>query len=457
MKQPLPHPPYARQLFGTDGIRGAANQYPLTADFIFQLGRAAATLFRNLSDRPLFLIGRDTRQSGPALEEALAKGLTSAGAKVGLLGVIPTPAIAYLVRHFKANAGVAITASHNSYEDNGIKFFRHDGYKLDDEMESKLEQESLQPTQFSSQIKAGTSYTIPEAAELYKRFAQSTLPTGFSFQTMSVALDVAHGAAYQTSPAILKALGAQVHLFNDHPTGININENCGSTFPEKLQEYVKQTNAYVGISHDGDADRVIFCDEKGEILDGDEILAIAAVDLLQQNALKNNILVATVMSNLGLDHCLAKYGGKVIRTSVGDRYVLEAMQQYDSNLGGETSGHLIFRDCTTTGDGIISALQILRLMQESGKSLHELKKVLTRFPQRLINLKVREKRPIAQMPLVERALHEAKKELGSHGRILLRYSGTELKIRLLIESEKEEDLTRLAEKILEPIRKEIGV
>ena len=457
MKQPPPPQPYARQLFGTDGIRGPANQYPLNADLLFQLGRAATTLFRHLSDQPLFLIGRDTRQSGPALEEALVKGLASAGAKVGLLGVVPTPAIAYLVRHFKADAGIAITASHNSYEDNGIKFFRHDGYKLDDEMEFKLEQETLRPSQSSFQTKLGSFYNIPEALELYCQFAKSTLPVGFTFQNMAVALDVAHGAAYQTSPAILKHLSAQVHLFNHQPTGFNINENCGSTYPEKLQDYVKLTKANVGIAHDGDADRVIFCDEKGEILDGDEILAMAAIDLLQHNSLKNNTLVTTVMSNLGLDRCLAQYGGKVIRTAVGDRYVLEAMQQHDSNLGGETSGHLIFRDYTTTGDGIISSLQILRLMQESGKSLHELKKILTRFPQQLINLKVREKRPIEQMPKVQQALHEAKKELGSHGRILLRYSGTELKIRLLIESEKEDDLTRLEKKILEPIREEIGV
>lgn len=453
----LPHPPLARQLFGTDGIRGPADQYPLTQELISQLGRASAYLFCRDSQPAHILIGRDTRQSGPDIEQALLKGLTSLGAKVGLLGVIPTSAVAYLVPHFRADAGIAITASHNSYEDNGIKFFRHDGYKLDDVLELKLEQETLHSTSTLASVSAGKIYSIPEAAQIYCRFAQSTLPKNFSLKGLTIALDVAHGAAYQTSPEIIQSLGAKVHVFNNQPTGKNINENCGSTYPEKLQDYVKQTQADIGISHDGDADRVIFCDHKGEILDGDEILAMSAIDLLQKNELKNKTLVTTVMSNLGLDQCLAQYGGHVIRTAVGDRYVIEAMIQNDSNLGGEPSGHLIFRDYVTTGDGIISALQILRLIKESEKSLHELKKVLTRFPQKLINIKVKEKKPLEQMPHVQEALQAAEKELGSQGRILLRYSGTEPKIRLLIESAEVSTLTRLEKNLVEPIKREIGV
>ena len=456
--KPLPlHPTSVRQLFGTDGIRGVAYHYPLTEKILFQLGQATAKLFQRSTTAPHVLIGRDTRQSGPLLEKALVDGLISKGAKVGLLGVVPTSAIAYLVRHFKADAGIAITASHNSYEDNGIKFFRHDGYKLDDQTELQLEQETLHPTPHPNQNSLGHFYTISETQRTYNNFVKSTLPNNFSFKNLSIALDVAHGAAYETSATILRELGAQVHLFNHQPNGVNINENCGSTYPEKLQTYVKQTQAQVGLSHDGDADRVIFCDEKGDILEGDEILAIAAIELLKRNQLKNKILVATVMSNLALDHCIAKQGGRVIRTAVGDRYVIEAMVQHDCNFGGESSGHLIFRDYTTTGDGIISALQILRLMQESGQTLHELKKVLTPFPQKLINLKVREKKPLEQMPKVQEILQMAEKELGSHGRVLLRYSGTETKIRLLIESEKETDLIYWEEKILEPIQKEIGV
>ncbi|MEZ5405716.1 MAG: phosphoglucosamine mutase [Verrucomicrobiia bacterium] len=454
--KPLPHPPH-RQFFGTDGIRGPADQYPLTQELIYQLGRATAHLFRRNFQSPHILIGRDTRQSGLQIEQSLVKGLTSLGAKVGLLGVVPTSAVAYLIPHFKADGGIAITASHNSYEDNGIKFFRHDGYKLDDSLELKLEQETLQPTSTLNPVSLGQTDTIPEAASLYCKFAQSTLPKSFSLQGLTIALDAAHGAAYQTSPEILQSLGAKVHVFNAQPTGININENCGSTYPEKLQDYVKQTQADVGISHDGDADRVIFCDDRGEILDGDEILAIAAIDLLQKNALKNKTLVTTVMSNLGLDQCLAQHGGRVIRAAVGDRYVIEAMIQNDCNLGGEPSGHLIFRDYVTTGDGIISALQILRLIKESGKSLHDLKKILTRFPQKLINIKVKEKKPLEQMPRVQKALQEAEKELGSQGRILLRYSGTEPKIRLLIESAEETILTRLEKNLVEPIKKEIGI
>src|SRR6266705_2696040 len=373
-----------KKIFGTDGVRGVANVEPVTAETSLKLGRAAAHVFTQLNPRknpqgtrPKIVLGKDTRLSGYMLENALVAGITSLGVDVLIIGPLPTPGVAYITRSLRADAGIILSASHNSYEDNGIKFFRHDGYKLDDQVEEQIEQlvftgeiDSIRPTAG----KIGRAARIDDALGRYVEFAKASFPRGMSLEEMLVAVDVANGAAYKSTPCILRELGAEVAVAHDQPNGMNINDGCGSMHPEEIQRIVQVSGADVGIAHDGDADRVLLCDENGEIVDGDEILAIAAVDLLQNDQLRDRTLVATVMSNFGLDETVAAHGGKVVRTRVGDRYVIEEMLSRNLSLGGEQSGHIIFRDFTTTGDGIISALQILRIMHQSGEPLSKLKK-----------------------------------------------------------------------------------
>ncbi len=455
-----------KKIFGTDGVRGVANVEPVTAETALKLGRAAAHVFTTMNPRehaaglrPKIVLGKDTRLSGYMLENALVAGITSLGVDVLLIGPLPTPGVAYITRSLRADAGIVLSASHNSYEDNGIKFFRHDGYKLDDEIEREIEQlvftgeiDSIRPTAG----KIGRATRIDDALGRYVEFAKTSFPRGVSLEKMRVAVDVANGAGYKSTPCILRELGAEITVAHNQPNGTNINAGCGSTHPEEIQRLVRKSGASVGISNDGDADRVLLCDEKGEIVDGDEILAIASVDLLARGQLAQNTLVATVMSNFGLDEALAPHGGKVIRTKVGDRYVLEEMMRQNLNLGGEQSGHMIFRDFTTTGDGIISALQILRIMQATGKPLSELKKCLRKYPQAQRNLRVKEKPALETMPKVMELVSAAEKELGGAGRVLLRYSGTEPKIRLLIEGQKSEEIERQADEIAEAIASAIG-
>src|SRR3954449_330151 len=455
-----------RKIFGTDGVRGIANVEPVTAETALRLGRAAAHVFMKLNPRahpggtrPKIVLGKDTRLSGYMLENALVAGITSLGVDVLIIGPLPTPGVAYITRSLRADAGIVLSASHNSYEDNGIKFFRHDGYKLDDEIERRIEQlvfsgeiDNVRPTA----AKIGRATRIDDALGRYVEFAKASFPRGMSLEKMRVAVDVANGAAYKSTPCILRELGADVTVVHDEPNGTNINAQCGSTFPEEIQRVVRETGARLGITHDGDADRVLLCDENGELVDGDEILAIAAVDLLKSGRLAEQTLVATVMSNFGLDEALAPAGGRVIRTKVGDRYVIEEMVQRNLNLGGEQSGHMIFRDFTTTGDGIISALQVLRIMQSTGKPLSELKQCLKKYPQAQRNLKVKEKRPLEELPTVMKLVGEAEKELSGKGRVLLRYSGTEPKIRLLIEGRELEQIDRQANQIAEAIQSAIG-
>jgi phosphoglucosamine mutase len=393
------------------------------------------------------------------LENALAAGVMSLGADVLLIGPLPTPGVAYITRSLRADAGIVLSASHNPYEDNGIKFFRHDGYKLDDEIEERIENlvfsgeiESIRPTAG----KIGRATRIDDALGRYVEFVKSSIPRRMTLEGTKVAVDVANGAAYKSTPCVLRELGAQVVVAHNMPNGHNINHECGSTHPEAIQRLVKTTGADVGISHDGDADRVLLCDENGEIVDGDEIMAIAAIDFLKHGKLQQNTLVATVMSNYGLNESLEKHSGKVVRTKVGDRYVIEAMMREGLNVGGEQSGHMIFRDYTTTGDGIISALQILRIMHETGKPLSELKTVLSKYPQAQRNLKVREKPPLEQMPRVLQLVKEAERELAGAGRVLLRYSGTEPKIRLLIEGRDGDVINAQADRIAHVIEETIG-
>jgi phosphoglucosamine mutase len=452
-------------MFGTDGVRGVANIEPVTAESALKLGRAAAHVFAEMSakrrhaGRTTIVIGKDTRLSGYMLENALAAGVMSLGADVLLIGPLPSPGVAYITRSLRADAGIMLSASHNPYEDNGIKFFRHDGYKLDDEIETRIEHlvfsgeiEAIRPTAG----KIGRATRIDDALGRYVEFAKQSFPRGQTLEGMRVAIDVANGAAYKSSPCILRELGAEVIVAHNIPNGRNINRECGSTHPDEIQRIMRETKADVGISHDGDADRVILCDENAEVVDGDEIMAIAAVDFLRRGCLAQQTLVATVMSNFGLDETLRAHGGQVLRTKVGDRYVIEAMMQRELNVGGEQSGHMIFRDFSTTGDGIVSALQVLRIMSEKGKPLSELKRCLTKYPQAQRNLRVREKKPLSELPDVTRLVAEAERDLGGAGRVLLRYSGTEPKIRLLIEGRDGERINAQADRIAEMLQAAIG-
>jgi phosphoglucosamine mutase len=455
-----------KKIFGTDGVRGVANVEPVTAETSLKLGRAAAHVFTQLNPRknpegtrPKIVLGKDTRLSGYMLENALVAGITSLGVDVLIIGPLPTPGVAYITRSLRADAGIILSASHNSYEDNGIKFFRHDGYKLDDQVEQQIEQlvfggeiDSIRPTAG----KIGRAARIDDALGRYVEFAKASFPRGMSLEKMRVAVDVANGAAYKSTPCILRELGAEVTVAHNEPDGTNINAQCGSIYPEEIQRLVKETGADVGITHDGDADRVLLCDENGEIVDGDEILAIASIDLLRAGRLEQNTVVATVMSNFGLDETLTAEAGKVVRTKVGDRYVIEEMMKQKLNLGGEQSGHIIFRDFTTTGDGIISALQILRIMHQTGQPLSKLKTCLKKYPQAQRNVFVKEKPPIAELPAVMKLVNEAEKELSGKGRVLLRYSGTEPKIRLLIEGREFDKIDKQANRIADAIQNAIG-
>ena len=452
------------KLFGTDGVRGVANLEPVTAETALRLGRAAAHVFtesgaRRPGHRPVIVIGKDTRLSGYMLENAMAAGIMSLGVDVFLLGPLPTPGVAYITRSLRADAGIVLSASHNPYADNGIKFFRHDGYKLDDEIEQRIENlvfsgeiEAIRPTAG----KIGQAKRIDDAVGRYVEHAKASIPKGLTLEGITIAVDAGNGAAYKTTPWILRELGATCHVFHDKPDGRNINANCGSTYPAEISRLVKETGAHFGISHDGDADRVQLCDENGDPVDGDDILAISAVDYLRRGALAKNTLVATVMSNFGLDETIREHHGKIIRTKVGDRHVIEAMLKDDLNVGGEQSGHMIFRDYSTTGDGIVSALQILRIMIETGRPLSELKTCLRKYPQAQRNLKVREKPELKTMPDVMKLVEQAERELDGAGRVLLRYSGTEPKIRLLIEGRDAAQIERHADRIAETILARIG-
>ncbi len=455
-----------RKIFGTDGVRGVANVEPVTAETALKLGRAAAHIITTLGGRPhrdgarpKIVIGKDTRLSGYMLENALVAGITSLGVDVLVIGPLPTPGVAYITRSLRADAGIVLSASHNPYEDNGIKFFRHDGYKLDDAIEQRIEDlvfsgeiESIRPTADN----IGRATRIDDALGRYIEFAKASFPKGLTLDGFRIAVDCANGAAYKSTPCILRELGAELVVAHNAPNGLNINANCGSTHPEEIARLVKETGAPIGISHDGDADRVLLCDENGEVVDGDEIMAIAALDLLQQGRLTHNTLVATVMSNFGLDETLNNAGGRVIRTKVGDRYVIAEMMRGGYNVGGEQSGHMIFGDFSTTGDGIVSALQILRIMAETGRPLSELKRCLRKYPQAQRNLRVCEKRPLEELPEVLALVKETEKMLGGAGRVLLRYSGTEPKIRLLIEGREDALIQAHADRIAGAIVERIG-
>jgi len=455
-----------KKIFGTDGVRGTANIEPVTAETALKLGRAAAHVFKNLESRARgrgrhkIVIGKDTRLSGYMLENAVSSGILSMGVDVLFIGPLPTPGVAYVTRSLRADAGIVITASHNPYADNGIKFFRADGYKLDDQIEAGIEGlvfsgeiETIRPT--AGEI--GKAVRIDDALGRYIEFAKTSFPKNLTLEGLRVVVDCAHGAAYKSTPCVLRELGADVIVIGNHPDGKNINENCGSMFPENLCAKVVEHRAHLGIAHDGDADRVLLCDEKGNLIDGDDIMAIAALDMLAQKTLAGKTLVATVMSNAGLEAAIKKSGGKMLRTAVGDKNVIDEMLKNGFRFGGEQSGHLIFRDFGTTGDGLVAALQILRIMKAKEQSLSKLAKCWTRFPQLVTNVKVREKKPFEQLNGVTKLVAEAEKELRSaSGRVLLRYSGTEPKARLLLEGRDAKVLEKWSKQICGAIQKQIG-
>lgn len=446
------------RLFGTDGIRGRVNKHPMTPENVLKVGMAAAKALKKEHGRNTILIGKDTRLSGYMIESALTSGICSMGMNVALVGPIPTPGVAFLIRALRLDAGVVVSASHNPYEDNGIKFFSYDGFKLPDELERKIEELVIEG--FSEKRPHGSSigkaYRIDDATGRYIEYIKSSIPKGETLEGLRVVVDCANGAAYKTTPLVLHELGADVITINNKPDGININEGCGALHIGGLQHTVVQQRAGIGIAHDGDADRTIFCDEKGNVVDGDQILGIFALEFKNEDRLKGNAVVSTVMSNLGVERHLLKKGIKMIRTKVGDRFVAEKMRSEGYNLGGEQSGHIIFSDYNTTGDGPITALQVLYLMKKHGRLLSRLVSGIKLYPQVLLNVEVEKRKDLKSIPEIEAAIKHAEEKLGDKGRLLVRPSGTEPKIRVMVEGEDKHLIEKLAREIARVIKEKMA-
>ncbi|MCI5149356.1 MAG: phosphoglucosamine mutase [Candidatus Electrothrix sp. MAN1_4] len=445
-----------RQLFGTDGVRGVANTYPMTTEIAMQLGRAIAFVVKNHAKRHHIVIGKDTRVSGYMIENALAAGICSMGVDVQLLGPLPTPGIAFITTSMRADAGVVISASHNPFQDNGIKIFSRDGFKLPDETE--LDIEDLIFSQKMAALRpvadeVGKAARIDDARGRYIVFLKHTFPDKYTLDDFHIVLDCAHGATYRVAPYVFAELGAKVTCIGVAPDGKNINQDCGALHPEVMAEKVKQLGADIGLALDGDGDRLIVCDEKGKIVDGDHIMAICAADLLQRRKLKKKTLVATVMSNMGLEKMMTDLGGQLIRANVGDRYVVEAMRAKGYNFGGEQSGHLVFLDHNTTGDGILAGLQLLAIMMKKNKPLSELAEIMTSYPQVLENVRMSSKMAPEQIQGFPEALQTAEEQLGQRGRILVRPSGTEPVIRVMAEGEDEKEISTIALELCDVIRR----
>ncbi len=437
-----------RRLFGTDGIRGTANVHPMTPEIALSLGRAIAHVFRETEgESKRILIGKDTRLSGYMFEDALAAGICSMGVNVIQVGPIPTPALAFLTRDMRCNAGVMITASHNPYQDNGIKFFASDGFKLPDALEARIEAliaSGEVARTYVAPDEIGQARRIDDARGRYTVYLKNTFPRDLTLEGMRIVIDCANGAGYRVGPTVLRELGAEVFEIGCEPNGRNINEECGSLHPERAAAKVRELRADVGIALDGDADRLIVLDERGEIFDGDMLMWLCAQDRKRRGVLAGNAVVATVMSNLGLELALAEIGVELVRAQVGDRYVVEAMREGGYTFGGEQSGHILFLDDSTTGDGMMSALQVLALLARSGERLSALGAGFERLPQVMVNIAVGEKRPIEELESVQTAVREVEDELGETGRVLIRYSGTELKARVMVEGRDEARVFELA-------------
>jgi phosphoglucosamine mutase len=449
-----------RHLFGTDGIRGVANRDPMTAEMALRLGQAVAQRFRHEERPGRIVIGKDTRLSGYMLESAMQAGIVSAGADVMLVGPLPTPGIAFITWSMRADAGVVISASHNPYQDNGIKIFAADGFKLPDEIEADIERRMEIIGAGNDGARAapdaiGKAVRIDDAVGRYVQFLKQTFPKERTLDGMKVVVDCSNGAAYQVAPQVFAELGAEVIELNVWPDGRNINYDCGALHPEVMAEEVRQSGAALGVALDGDADRLILADEKGNIIDGDQVMAILGTRLLERRQLPQETVVATVMSNLGLERALSAKGGKLLRTAVGDRYVVEAMRERGLSLGGEQSGHIIFLEHATTGDGVVAALRVLDVMVAEGKPLSELARAMTRYPQVLLNFPVAKKRPFEEMPAVQKVIAAVEKDLGADGRVVVRYSGTESKARVMIEGTDEAGIKAQADEIARALQREL--
>ncbi len=452
----------SRKLFGTDGIRGLANEYPMRGEVMLELGRALAMVFQlgpaQVREHRV-LIAKDTRRSGYMLEDALAAGICSMGVNVLQVGPMPTPGLAFLTADMRCDAGAMISASHNSFEDNGIKFFSGDGLKLPDATEARIE--SLM---FSEELRRerpvgadiGRARRIDDASGRYIVFLKKTFPEEFDLEGLRIAIDCANGAAYHVAPTVLEELGAEVIPIGTSPDGTNINLECGALYPEKMAEAVRASRADVGIALDGDADRAILCDGTGAIVDGDHVLAMLGIDLHKNGRLEQAMVVGTHYSNAGLEIALERHGIRFVRAPVGDRYVLEAMQREGANLGGEKSGHIILRDWISTGDGMLTGLQVLALMRRTGRSLEELGTAMEQLPQVLEGIRVREKPPIESLAGVSKTIKRLESSLEGRGRILVRYSGTELLVRVMVEGENQAQITKVAAEISAEIEKAIG-
>ncbi|MEW6115730.1 MAG: phosphoglucosamine mutase [Nitrospirota bacterium] len=448
------------KLFGTDGIRGKVNRAPMTPETVLRVGMAVASVLKNDHGRHMVVIGKDTRLSGYMIESALTSGICANGMDVTLVGPIPTPGVAFLTRALRLDAGIVISASHNPFEDNGIKIFSPSGFKLSDESEAEIERmiaDDSFPAKRATGEKIGRAVRLDDATGRYIEYIKSTIPRGADLEGLKIVVDSANGAAYKVTPVLLRELGAEVISINDKPNGININDNCGSLHLDCIARAVKEAGAHVGIAHDGDADRTLIVDEKGNVVDGDLILGIWATELKREDRLKGNGVVATVMSNLGLEKYLERQGITLVRAQVGDRYVVEEMIKGGYNLGGEQSGHIIFFDYNTTGDGPITALQVLYLMRKRNELLSDLTKGIELYPQVLLNVPVAERKDIKKVPEIAKAADEAVRKLGDKGRLLVRPSGTELKIRVMVEAEDAAMAKSVAEEVAGVITTSMGV
>lgn len=449
-----------QKLFGTDGVRGLANHFPMTPEIALAMGRAAGKVFRARNEKQKIVIGKDTRLSCYMFENALIAGLCSMGVDTLMVGPLPTPGVAFITRAYRADAGIVISASHNHYADNGIKFFSADGFKLPESLEREIERLVFE-NDFSASLPPndgiGKNTKIIDADGRYIEFVKGTFPKKLSLKNLKIVLDCANGAAWRVAPLVFQELDAKVFVYGNKPNGLNINDRCGALHPENVQKAIIEHGADVGIALDGDADRLIMVDENAQIVDGDVLLGICAYDMFKKGQLKNNLVVGTVMSNFGFMKAMEEIGIRVVQSPVGDRFVIQEMLQHDAVLGGEQSGHMVFLDYNTTGDGLVSALQVLRIMMETDSKLSDLAAIVKRYPQALVNVKVINKPPLETLGAVKDAIGRVENQLGAKGRVLVRYSGTENICRVMVEGQKQKQTTELANSIAAAVSLEIGV